>query len=151
MIIMDLDLGSLAMDIDLLIYRYKTYIVYAMLSLLLYQFHVKQLISKNIHQLIYCTYSNNSINYYGNKTIKNSLGLSSNSNKTKELCLVTTSKCVYLQENLIIILILTYYFLLLLIIKVHYSQCLYILFQNLSICFYYLCFIDILHGKEKSI
>ena len=83
------------------------------------------------------------------ETIKNSLGLSSNSNKTKELCLVTTSKCVYLQENLvIIILILTYYFLLLLIIKVNYSQFLYILFLNLSICFYYLCFIDILHGKE---
>ena len=148
MIIMDLDPGSLTMDIDLLVYRYKTYIVYAMLSLLLYQFHVKQIISKNIHQLTYCTYSNNSINYYGNKTFKNSLGLFSNSSKTKELCLVTTSKCVYLQENfVIIILILTYYFLLLLIIKVHYSQFLYILFQNLSICFYYLCFIDILHGK----
>ena len=145
---MDLDPGSLSMDIDLLVYRYKTYIVYAMLSLLLYQFHVKQIISKNIHQLTYCTYSNNSIYYYGNKTIKNSLRLSSNSNKTKELCLVTTSKCIYLQENLgIIILILTYYFLLLLMIKVHYSQFLYILFQNLSICFYYLCFIDILHGK----
>ena len=119
MIIMDLDPGSLTMDIDLLVYRYKTYIVYAMLSLLLYQFHVKQIISKNIHQLTYCTYLNN---YYGNKTIKNSLGLSSNSNKTKELCLVTTSKCLYLQENLgIIILILTYYFLLLLIIKVSIS------------------------------
>ena len=148
MIIMDLDPGSLTMDIDLLVYRYKTYILYAMLSLLLYQFHVKQIISKNIHQLTYCTYSNNSINYYGNKTFKNSSGLLTNSSKTKELCLVTTSKCVYLQENfVIIILILTYYFLLLLIIKVHYSQFLYILFQNLSICFYYLCFIDILHGK----
>ena len=136
------------MDIDLLVYRYKTYIVYAMLSLLLYQFHVKQIISNIIHQLTYCTYSNNSINYYGNKTFKNYLGLFSNSNKTKELCLVTTSKCVYLQENfVIIILIPTYYFLLLLIIKVHYSQFLYILFQNQSICFYYLCFIDILHGK----
>ena len=110
---------------------------------------MKQIISKNIHQLTYCTYSNNSINYYGNKTFKNSLGLSSNSNKTKELCLVTTSKCVYLQENLvIIILILTYYFLLLLIIKVHYSQFLYILFQNLSICFYYLCFIS---SMEKNL
>ena len=67
--------------------------------------------------------------------------------KQRNYVLVTTSKCVYLQENLgILILILTYYFLLLLIIKVHYSQFLYtfyILFQNLSICF-----IDILHGKE---
>ena len=32
--------------------------------------------------------------------------------------------------------------------KVHYSQFFYVLFQNLSICSYYLCFFDILHGKE---
>ena len=66
MIIMGLDPGSLTMDIDLLVYRHKTYIVYAMLSLLLYQFHVKQIISKNMHQLTYCIYSHHSINYYGN-------------------------------------------------------------------------------------
>ena len=79
---------------------------------------------------------------------KNALGLSSNSNKTKEVCLVTTSKWVYLQENHVIILILTYYFLLLLIIKVHYSQLLYVIFQKLSICSYYLCLIDIFYGNE---
>ena len=83
------------------------------------------------------------------------MGLSSNSNKTndllksKHICLVTTSKCLYLQENhVIIILILTCYFLLLLIMKVHYSQFLYVIVWKLSICSYYLCLIDILHGKK---
>ena len=85
------------------------------------------------------------------------MGLSSNSNKTndllksKHISLVTTSKCLYLQENhVIIILILTCYFLLLLIMKVHYSQFLYVIVWKLSICSYYLCLIDILHGKKVN-
>ena len=122
MIVMDLEIPALLLWIFIYWFTAIKYLVYAMLSLFLYQFHVKQIIFKKYIQINILSIIIQLISI--EKKIKNALGLFSNSDKTKEMqkskhiCFVTTSKCAYLQENhVIIILLLTSYYLLFIIIN----------------------------------
>ena len=180
MIVMELDPGSLLMNTDILVYHIKTPTLYIIVFLILHQFYLKQIVLQNTNILSFCLYSNNLMNFYGNKNIKNVLGLSSGSvqmeepRTSKHLCFVLITNDVYFKE---IHLINTWpitndLLLLLLIICGNHPRLLVVFSHKILICFYlvdclkysykssnykspcrkcyYLCSIDIYRGNEVN-